>query len=263
MMDSTRGAALVTGAGARLGKAMALALAHDGWPVAVHYRTSATGAEAVRDTIIANGGQAVCVQADLAVEADTAALIGAGQTAIGRPISVLINSASMFEWDTATTHTRDQWDMHFEANLRAPIKLAQDMKNALPDSVQGLVVNLIDQRVLKPNPQYFTYSLTKAALWSATRTMAQGFAPNIRVNAIAPGPTLGSIHQTEDVFADEQKHTLTGRGGDPDEIVAALRYLVAAHSVTGQMLVTDGGQHLMWKTADIPDLNDLGQPNAE
>ncbi len=247
-------AALVTGAGARLGKAMATALGQDGWHVAIHYRSSKSGAENTAKTITDAGGTAALVQANLADEAETAALIPAAQAALGTPLTLLVNSVSTFEDDTARTHTRQDWDFHMDVNLRAPIHLAQHFAAALPANTKAQIINLIDQRVLKLNPQFFTYTLSKSALWTATRTLAQALAPNIRVNAIGPGPTLRSVHQSEADFSAEAQATLTRQGSNPDEIIAALRYLITAQSVTGQMITSDGGQHLLWQTPDIqPD----------
>ncbi|MEQ8301531.1 MAG: SDR family oxidoreductase [Hyphomonas sp.] len=244
------GVALVTGAGARLGKAMAEALGQDGWSVAVHYRHSKEGAQATVSAIEAAGGRAALVQSDLAIEAETAGLVAAAGAAFGQPVSLLVNSASVFDDDSAANHTRDGWDKHMETNLRAPVHLAQKLANGLPDAERGLVINLVDQRVWKLTPEFFTYTLSKAALWQATQTLAQALAPNVRVNAIGPGPTLRSVHQSEDAFAAEQQATLTQRGSSPNEIVKALRYLIGASSVTGQMIASDGGQHLMWQTPD-------------
>ena len=244
-------AALVTGAGARLGRAMALALGQDGWHVGVHYRTSASGAVETVRAIIEAGGKAALIPANLAEEADVAQLIPATQAALGMPLTLLVNSVSTFENDSAQSHTRENWDFHMDVNLRAPIHLAQHFAAALPDGEKALIVNLIDQRVLKLNPQFFTYTLSKSALWSATRTLAQALAPNIRVNGIGPGPTLRSVHQSEEDFGAEAAATLTGEGSNPDEIVKALRYLIDASSVTGQMIASDGGQHLLWQTPDI------------
>lgn len=246
------GAALVTGAGARVGKAIAIALGEAGWQVAVHYNTSDAGARDTAETITKAGGTASCVQANLADHDETARLVNAATATLGAPITLLVNCASTFANDSAQDHTTESWDFHFEANLRAPVKLAQDFANALPGEARGLIVNLIDQRVWKLNPQFFTYTLSKSALWTATRTLAQALAPRIRVNAIGPGPTLASIHQTPDEFAAEQAATLTGEGSNPAEIVKALMYLISASSVTGQMIASDGGQHLMWQTPDVP-----------
>jgi NAD(P)-dependent dehydrogenase (short-subunit alcohol dehydrogenase family) len=247
----TPGIALVTGAGARLGRAMALALGADGWKVAVHFHSSREGADETCEMIRKAGGTAEAIQADLSDEADRGELVARAAAALGGPISLLINSASTFQDDTLATHSRKNWDFHMEPNLRAPIHLAQQMASALPESEKGLVINMIDQRVWKLNPVFFTYTLSKAALWQATQTMAQALAPNIRVNGIGPGPTLASVHQTAEEFEAEKAATLTGEGSSPDEIVRAMRYLVSASSVTGQMIASDGGQHLMWQTPDV------------
>ena len=244
------GGALVTGAGMRLGRAMAEALGADGWAVAVHYRGSKAGAEEAAAAIGRAGGRAELLACDLANEAARADLVAEAARKLGRPISLLVNSASTFADDTATDHSRADWDHHFEPNLRAPIHLAQQLARALPAGEKALVVNLIDQRVWKLTPQFFTYTLSKAALWQATQTLAQALAPNVRVNAIGPGPTLQSIHQSAQAFAAETAATLTGEGSSPDEIVRALRYFISATSVTGQMIASDGGQHLMWQTPD-------------
>ncbi len=244
------GGALVTGAGARLGRAMAEALGADGWAVAVHYRGSKAGAEEAAATIRKTGGRAELLACDLSDEAARAGLVAEAARKLGRPVTLLVNSASTFADDTATDHSRADWDHHFEPNLRAPIHLAQQLARALPAREKGLVVNLIDQRVWKLTPQFFTYTLSKAALWQATQTLAQALAPNIRVNAIGPGPTLQSIHQSAEDFAAETAATLTREGSSPEEIVRALRYFISATSVTGQMIASDGGQHLMWQTPD-------------
>jgi NAD(P)-dependent dehydrogenase (short-subunit alcohol dehydrogenase family) len=244
------GGALVTGAGARLGRAMAEALGADGWAVAVHYRGSKAGAEEAAATIRKAGGRAELLACDLSDEAARAGVVAEAARKLGRPVTLLVNSASTFADDTATDHSRADWDHHFEPNLRAPIHLAQQLARALPAGEKGLVVNLIDQRVWKLTPQFFTYTLSKAALWQATQTLAQALAPNVRVNAIGPGPTLQSIHQSAEAFAAETAATLTGEGSSPEEIVRALRYFISATSVTGQMIASDGGQHLMWQTPD-------------
>lgn len=243
--------ALVTGAGARLGKAMAEALGAAGWSVAVHYRGSKAGAEATADTIRRSGGEAEIVQADLSSEEDSATLVRAAQEALGGPLTLLVNSASVFLGDSAKDHTRAAWDSHFETNLRAPILLGQHFARALSEEEAGLIVNMLDMRVRKLNPLFFTYTLSKSALWTATRTMAQSFAPNIRVNGIGPGPTLENIHQAPGEFAAESAATLTQQGSNPDEIVKVLMFLIQADSVTGQMIASDGGQHLMWQTPDV------------
>lgn len=242
--------ALITGAGKRIGRALAEALGEDGWSVAVHYRSSAGGAEETAAAIVKAGGTAVTVQGDLTEEKDLRALVPAAAAKLGGPLTLLINSASTFEADTAQDHDRQGWDLHFDANLRAPVALSQAFANVLPREQAGLVINVIDQRVWKLNPQFFTYTLSKAGLLTATKTLAQALAPNIRVNAIGPGPTLKSVHQSDEDFEAEQEATLTEEGSRPEEIVRAMRYLIEADSVTGQMIAPDGGQHLMWQTPD-------------
>lgn len=249
MTVPARGAALVTGAGRRIGKVLALEAARAGYDVAVHHRASAEEAEETARAVRALGRRAVLVHADLSNEDETRGLID--QAAEIGPVTLLVNSASAFEDDRVGSLSRERWDLHLETNLRAPIVLAETFAAALPDDVSGLIVNIVDQRVLRPNPQFFSYSLAKAGLWWATQTLAQALAPRIRVNAIGPGPTLPSVHQAPGEFEAEAAGTLLQRRATPDEVAAALRYLIDATSVTGQMIAVDGGQHLGWRTPDI------------
>ncbi|MEZ5892161.1 MAG: SDR family oxidoreductase [Parvularculaceae bacterium] len=243
--------ALVTGAGKRLGRAMALALGKAGYDVAVHYNSSSADAEAVAAEIRAMGRKAAAVQADLSSEAETAALTTKSNAALG-PLSLLVNSASVFEHDDIATMTRESWDRHIETNLRAPLKLAQDFAAQAENGANNLIVNIIDQRVLKLTPQFLTYTLSKSALATLTVTLAQALGPKgIRVNAIAPGPTLRNARQSEADWARQNAATILGHGADPDDISGALLYLSSARSVTGQMIAVDGGQHLAWRTADV------------
>ena len=249
-----RGAALVTGAGRRIGRVLALEAARAGFDVAVHYRTARDEAQAVADEIAALGRRAVVLDAELTDEGQTAALIGRAAQALG-PVTLLVNSASTFEDDRLATATRQSWDAHLDANLRAPVVLAQAFAAALPagapSSNGGQIVNIIDQRVLRPNPQFFSYSLSKAGLWWVTQTLAQDLAPRVRVNAIGPGPTLASVHQASGEFEREAAGTPLERAVSPGDIAAALRYLIDATSVTGQMIAVDAGQHLGWRTPDV------------
>jgi NAD(P)-dependent dehydrogenase (short-subunit alcohol dehydrogenase family) len=240
-----RGAALVTGAARRIGRALALAAAQAGYDVAVHHRDSAEDAEATAADIRALGRKAMVIASDLADHPEK--LIEQARAELG-PVTLLVNSASVFEDDRLQTMTHESWDLHLDANLRAPVALTQAFA---AQGVEGLVVNIIDQRVLRPNPQFFSYSLSKAGLWWVTQTMAQAMAPAIRVNAIGPGPTLPSIYQSAEDFEAEAANVPLQRRATPDEIAAALRYLIDAPSVTGQMVAVDGGQHLGWKTPDI------------
>lgn len=254
------GKALITGAGHRLGAAMARELAGRGWDVALHYASSREGAEAVAAECRALGVKAVTLQADLLDEAATQALLPAAAEALGGTLTLLINNASIFEYDTLGTATRRGWDRHMESNLRAPFVLTQAFAAQAPDAATdargepvatGLVINMIDQRVLKPTPEFMTYTLAKMGLWALTRTSAQALAPAIRVNAIGPGPTLKGARQTETHFTRQRANTVLGRGSDPEDITAALAYLLEAKAVTGQLICVDGGQHLGWRTPDI------------
>ncbi|MEM8987372.1 MAG: SDR family oxidoreductase [Pseudomonadota bacterium] len=250
-----KGAALVTGAGARLGKAMAEALGAAGYDVAVHYNKSAGPAEETAAAVRKAGRKAEIVQADLSKEEEVADLVAKAGKAVG-PLTILINNASTFEDDRIETMTRDSWDLHMEANLRAPVKLIQDFAAALPAEAKGSVVNMIDQRVWKLTPHFVSYMASKSALWTLTRTLAQGLAPRIRVNAIGPGPTLRNVRQTAEDFEKQQKATLLERGSNPQEICRALLYLLDADVVTGQMIAVDGGQHLVWQTPDVYGLTE-------
>lgn len=245
-----RGAALVTGAARRIGRALALTAAEAGYDVAVHHRGSADEAEAVAFEIRSMGRRAAAVAAELTDEVETSALVGRAAQALG-PVTLLINNASVFEDDRIQTLTRRSWDAHMQTNLRAPILLTQTLAAELPAETEGQVINLLDQRVWKPNPQFFSYSLSRAALWHATRVLAQALAPRVRVNAIGPGPTLPSVHQTQAEFEAEAHNVPLQRRSSPEDIAAAARYLIDARQVTGQMIAVDGGQHLAWRTPDV------------
>jgi len=243
LTDRPAGAALVTGGTRRLGRALVLACADAGLDVAIHCRAIDDAAESTAAEVRARGRKATLLACDLRQEAATAPLIGDAEAELG-PVTVLVNSASVFEDDAFGTMNRASWDAHLETNLRAPLVLAQAFARRLPADRAGLIVNILDQRVWRPTPEFFSYSISKAALWDATRIMAQALAPRIRVNAIGPGPTLPSIHQADDDFDREVAGTLLRRPVDPAEIGHALRYLIDATSVTGQMIAVDAGQHL-------------------
>ena len=248
---ASRGGALVTGAARRIGRALALEAATAGYDVAIHCREADADSASLAGEIAALGRRAIVLPADLTADGAPAALI-AGARPVG-PLSLLINCASVFEDDRIQTLTAESFDSAIAANLRAPILLAQAFAAQAPQDGAALIVNLLDQRVWRPNPQYFSYAISKGALWHATRMLAQALAPQIRVNAIGPGPTLASIHQTEATFAAEAATVPLQRRADPGEIAHALRYLIDARSVTGQMIAVDGGQHLAWRTPDIVD----------
>ena len=252
--------ALVTGAGKRLGRAMALTLADRGYDVAVHYASSAEAAEDVVSEIAAKGCRAVALQADLLSEDATQALMPAVRDTLGGPVTCLVNNASIFEYDTLETATRESWDRHLESNLRAPFVLTQALAAQAPEAAtdemgeplaRALVVNMIDQRVRKLTPEFMTYTIAKMGLWAFTQTAAQALAPNVRVNAIGPGPTLRGGRQSESHFARQRAATIMGRGASVGDITSALGYFLDAPAVTGQLLCIDGGQHLAWETPDV------------
>ena len=236
-------AALVTGAARRIGAAMARDLAAAGWSVAVHHRGSGAAAEALCAEITAAGGRAIPLQADLRDEAALARLIDGAVAAFG-PLGLLVNNASIFEFDDHESCDRESWDAHLDTNLRAPFVLTQHFAAALPPPARGLVVNLLDTRVWSPRPGYLSYTLSKAGLWSLTQTLAEALAPRIRVNAIGPGPTLPSNGQSQVDFEARRTALPLGDGASLEEVCAALRFLVSATSMTGQMIGLDGGDYL-------------------
>jgi len=244
-------AALVTGAAARIGRAIALDLAAQGIAVVVHHRNSAQEADQLVHDIQASGGRAALVSSDLADINSTQELISDASIVIGAPIDILINNASVFEQDTALTMTPASWDLHQAVNLRAPAFLSQQLFEQLPADRKGCIINIIDQRVLKLNPQYFSYTAAKVGLWTVTRTLAQTMAPKVRVNAISPGPTLANQFQAQADFTREATSVLLGSGPEINEITGAIKFLLETPSMTGQMLALDGGQHLAWRTEDI------------
>ena len=237
--------ALVTGAATRIGRAIALGLAGDGWTVAVHYRRSESDALEVVERIRGNGGRAAPVRADLSVESEAAALMPKIHSEVG-PVACLVNNASEFERDEIGDMTRTSWDLHLETNLRAPALLMQDVARLLPDDRHGAIVNLLDQRVLNLTPHFVSYTVSKAALWTLTQTMAMALAPRIRVNAIGPGPTLPSKRQSQSDFERQIGMLPLRCAGTPQDIAAAIRFILAMPSMTGQLIALDGGQHLGW-----------------
>jgi len=235
--------ALVTGAARRIGAAIARDLARRGWRVAIHYRRSRDEAEALAAEIRATGGEARAIFADLASPEDLKSLVPRCRDELGAP-SCLVNNASEFLVDSVTSLSMETWTTHLDINLKAPVFLARSLFINLPDGVDGNVINIIDQRVWKLTPEFFSYTISKAGLWTATRTLAQALAPRVRVNAIGPGPVLRNVHQTEEDFAAEIRSTLLKRAPSLEDIATALGFILEAPALTGQMIVLDGGQHL-------------------
>ena len=249
MPDTTK-TVLITGAAKRLGRAIALDLARHGWNIALHYNSSGKEARATCEDARTAGVKVALFEADLMREDQTANLIPRAVKELG-PLTALINSASLFENDEWVNATRESWDKHMEVNLRAPFVLSQAFARQLPRDQKGAIVNIIDQRVLKPTPQFLSYSLSKAGLYWLNTTLAQSLGPRIRVNAVGPGPTMKNARQSEVDFQRQREATMLKTGAEPQDICDAVRYLLGAPSVTGQMIAVDGGQHLAWKTPDV------------
>jgi NAD(P)-dependent dehydrogenase (short-subunit alcohol dehydrogenase family) len=259
MPDLAPKRALVTGAARRLGRAMALYLAERGYDVAVHYAGSAAEAEDTAAEIRALGRVAAALHADLLNEAETETLVARAAEALGGPLTLLVNNASIFEFDTLASATRRSWDRHIGSNLRAPFVLIQKFAAQAPKAArepdhepvsQSMVLNMCDQRINNLTPEFMTYTIAKMGLWALTRTAAMALAPDIRVNAIGPGPTLIGARQSQEHFDAQRASTILKRGADPSDIAAALGYFMDARAVTGQILCVDGGQHLIWQPED-------------
>jgi NAD(P)-dependent dehydrogenase (short-subunit alcohol dehydrogenase family) len=243
-------AALVTGAARRIGRALALALSEAGYAIAIHVNRATAEADALRDQIARRGGKAAVVRADLADHAAVTALVPSAVAAVG-PLTLLINNAAMFEPDEIRKLDRALWDRQFAVDLRAPVFLAEAFAAQAPAGADASIVNILDQRVLKPTPQFVSYALAKSALHAATHMLAQALAPNVRVNAVAPGPTFPSARQQPEDFAAQAAALPLGRGPSAEEIAAAVVFLSGARSITGQTLAVDGGQHVAWRTPDV------------
>ena len=242
-------AALVTGAARRLGRAIALELASAGYDVAIHFNSSRTDAEATATEIKKLGRKVALIEADLSKEKEVETIIPAAARELGS-LTALVNNASVFKDDRIETMTRASWDLHIETNLRAPLVLAQAFAKQLPEGADGVIVNMLDQAVWKLTPQFLSYTVSKTGLWTLTRTLAQALGPRIRVNGIGPGPTLKAAQQSAENFQRQVDATLLKRAPTPEDIAAAVRYLLTAKAVTGQMIAVDSGQHLVWQSDD-------------
>ncbi len=252
---SPAGRVLVTGAARRIGRQIALDLAQGGWHVAIHYNSSGAEAHELCREIEGAGGRAVAVQGDLAMVDCPERVIAEAASGLGG-LTCLINNASRFDLDEVGSITQESWSGHLDTNLRAPVFLSQGFAAQLPAGEAGNIINIIDQRVWKLNPRFFSYTASKAALWTATRTLAQALAPRIRVNAIGPGPALPNPRMDLQDFHKQSQLTILERGTTPEEISAAARYILSAPAMTGQMIVLDGGQHLVWQTPDVVDIRE-------
>jgi NAD(P)-dependent dehydrogenase (short-subunit alcohol dehydrogenase family) len=251
----SEGTILITGAAKRIGRQLALDFAETGWDIVVHCNASRQEAEEVADLISAKSRRVSVVVGDLSHPKAPEHIMADAVKSMG-PLTALINNASIFEPDDVGEISLDSWSKHQDTNLRAPIMLSQSFALQLPKAAHGNIINIIDQRVWKLNPRFFSYTMSKTGLWTATRTLAQALAPRIRVNAIGPGPALPSIRMDDDEFRKQERLTLLGRGTSPEEISQAARFILSQPAMTGQMIALDGGQHLAWQTPDIVEVKE-------
>lgn len=249
--DPQKCAVLVTGAAQRLGRAIALDLAAAGWPVVIHYNGSEDAALQVSNAIELEGGRAAIVQADLSLEDDTSNLIERAEDLLG-PVGVLINNASVFEWDDSLSATAESFALHMDIHLQAPLILCQQFAKRLPENAGGTIVNVIDSRVLSPTPRHLTYTLSKTGLWALTQALAEEFAPRIRVNAIGPGPILPERGQTVEEFRARCAQLPMQRPASLPEVCDSVRFLIAQRAITGQMIALDGGDHILGRSKTAP-----------
>ena len=251
MIEAT-GVALVTGGAKRIGKAIVQDLAAHGFAVAIHANRSGDEADALAARIKGEGGRAAVVAADLTDMDAVGDLVGRAEAALG-PVTLLVNNASLFVDDSVEDFDWVAWDRHFAIHVKTPALLAQNFARALPQGREGLIVNIIDQRVWRPTPRYFSYALSKSALWTQTQMLAQALGPRIRVNAIGPGPTVRSVRQTEEDFQAQIDGLILKAAPGLEEFGRTVRFLFDTPSITGQMIALDGGQHLAWETPDVSE----------
>jgi NAD(P)-dependent dehydrogenase (short-subunit alcohol dehydrogenase family) len=243
-------AVLVTGGARRIGRAIALAFARRGWNVAIHYGRSREEARATAREIESLGRLTALLEADLADERAATALVPQALAALGR-LDCIVNNASRFAIDTAGDCSYASLDAHFRTNTAAPVILARELAGRLPRGAQACVVNLLDQKLFNPNPDFFSYTLSKSALHAATTLLAQALAPRVRVVGVAPGITLTSGDQSEAGFAQAHTKTPLGRSSTPDDVAAAVLFAAESRAITGSTILVDGGQHLVPSARDI------------
>ncbi|MBA5803357.1 SDR family oxidoreductase [Rhizobium changzhiense] len=247
--------ALITGAAKRIGRAIAEDLAANGFSVAIHANGSIGEAEELVAELRRKGYRAVALQADLSDLGETGALVAKASEALG-PLDLLVNNASVFQHDSARSFNAATWALHFDLHVRAPSVLAAAFAQQMPNEAAGLIVNIIDQRVWALRPSFYSYTLSKSALWTATQTLAQALAPRIRVNAIGPGPSMPSERQAMEDFQAQVSALILQRGPALEEFGQTIRFLYDTHSITGQMIALDGGQHLAWQTPDVAEITE-------
>ncbi|NKM68861.1 SDR family oxidoreductase [Rhizobium laguerreae] len=246
--------ALITGAAKRIGRAIAEDLAANGFSVAIHANGSIGEAEELVAEL-RRKGRAVALQADLSDLGETGALVAKASEALG-PLDLLVNNASVFQYDSARSFNAATWALHFDLHVRAPSILAAAFAQQMPAEAAGLIVNIIDQRVWALRPSFYSYTLSKSALWTATQTLAQALAPRIRVNAIGPGPSMPSERQKMEDFQAQVSALILQRGPALEEFGQTIRFLYDTPSITGQMIALDGGQHLAWQTPDVAEITE-------
>ncbi len=258
VFHSHRPTVLVTGAARRIGKVIALDFAANGWNVGLHFNKSKQDIESVAREVEKLGGNSAVLKADFLKHDELNSLVAQCTSSLAPPVC-LINNSSVFLKDELENLTESQWSEQININLKTPVFLAKSFAELLPADITGNIINIIDQRVWKLTPLFFSYTLSKAGLWAATRTLAQSLAPRIRVNAIGPGPVLQSNYQTSEQFRDQKKHLPLELSCTPEQIAAAIRFILDAPAMTGQMIALDGGQHIAWKTPDVAN----GEQQAE
>ncbi len=247
--------ALITGGAKRIGRGIALSLAESGYDIIIHYSQSKKYAEELVLKLKNFGVNTFCIKANLLKDREIGSLVEESQNKLGKPITLLINNASIFEFDSLENLTLESWDRHFFTNLKAPVFLSQKFSKQVPECgidknnetiSSSNIINIIDQKVQNLNPRFFSYTLAKSSLWNFTKIAAQELGPKIRVNAIAPGPILKASHQTDEQFQNQRKSTLLNRGSDVEEISQTIFYILSSPGLTGQLITLDGGEHLNW-----------------